>query len=315
MAWILALGLLAQEETEIRKAAEKLTSSDPTERLAGEEFLRKAGAKAVMVLVGILQNEHGGMRDQVAELVRTLADRDWKKRDGAMRALVALGRHALKALQEHENASDPEVAWRVRAAIAKIQEQAAQDEKEELALQAAVARILGELDDARAVPALLSGLGSRSLDLRRAAAQAGATLRKHLTSDQADVAAEAALELYSNPALVQQRAGLLRDLAALRSPLAVKPLTQLLRDRSERNSSLKRNAMATLVAIGTPEARRAVIQSLEDEDPYVRQGAFRLLEGAAGEGFGFDPRLSAGENREALSRFRDWWERSSGAKW
>lgn len=311
---LLAL-LLPQDEAEIRRAIERLPSPDPAVRSAAEETLRGAGAAAVPHLLQALEGEPPGLRDRVAELVRALSEREWKKRDEAMRALAKLDRHAIKHLQEHENASDAEVAWRVRSAIARIQDREPQDRRDETARHAAVLRILGEVGDARAVPALLKGLGAGEREVRLAAAESAAALRGHLTAAQVDEAAEAVLALYGEDLRVLEKSLLLRVLAAFRSPVAVKPLSQLLRDRSERNTNLKRNAIATLAAIGTPEALRAVVAALEDDDPYVRHAAVRHLEPAAGESFGYDPRASADANRAAVMRFREWWERKSGRKW
>lgn len=302
-----------QDDSEIRRGVEKLCSADPAERQAAEEFLRGAGARAVPELVRILEDDHSGIRDRVNELVARLSDPDWRKRDEAMRALSSLGRHAIKPLQEHENATDPEVAWRVRAALLRIQDRSAQDEKEEAARQTAAARMLGHLGDARAVPALLRAAGLPNRELRLAAVEAASLLREHLKPAQAEEVAQVALELYMHEPRVAQRAVLLKALGRLRCAAAVKPLAQLLRDRTERNTNLKRNAVSALVAIGTPDALRAVIGALEDEDVYVRHGAFLHLEALAGEGFGYDPR--GADTARAVEGFRGWWERKTGLRW
>jgi HEAT repeat protein len=108
---------------------------------------------------------------------------------------------------------------------------------------------------------------------------------------------------------------LLKALGRLGSPGAVRPLSALLSDRSEKNVHLKRSCMAALAAIGQGRGVRAIAEALSSDDVYLRQGAAAVLEELAGEAFDYDPRKSPDENRAAIEKFRAWGASKYGASW
>lgn len=302
-----------QDDKALLQAVEKLRSPESADRAAAEQTLRKAGTKAVPVLLRVLEDDQTGLKEKVAEHVKALSSPDWKKRDEAMRGIVKLGRHALRYLGDHENAADPEVAWRVKAAIAELEDRSGMEEKEEQARNAVLVRILGELEDPRAVPVLLRSLSATDFDLRLSAAESIAKVRDHLQPKQADEAAERVVELCRETKQDLYRCLLIKTLGALRSSVATPSLALLLRSKDERNSNVRRNAVAALAKIGDDAALRAVVESLSDDDVYVRHAALQQLEPLAGGAFGYDPR--AADHEDALRKFRAWWEAKTGKSW
>ena len=103
--------------------------------------------------------------------------------------------------------------------------------------------------------------------------------------------------------------------SALGAAGAVRPLSALLADRSEKNVHLKRSCAAALAAIGRPRGIRALVDALAAEDVYVRQGATSALEGTGADLSGYDPRAGEEENRAALARVRAWGATKFGAAW
>lgn len=305
--------LPAQDEVE--KALERLKTEDAAEQRKALDDLARHGAAAVAAAIRTLDNLHPGMAERVAGLVRQLASRKWKERDEAMQALVRLGRYAKVALSEHANAGDPETAWRVKTALAEIQERAAREEILEEHRNAALCDFLGAAGDGRAVKTLARLAGSAPARVQVRAAEALGRLRGAMGRAQADEAADRLLEMLEKNRDARARTSAIRSLGMLKSEAAVRPLSGLLADRSEKNLHVKRTCMAALVAVGGPEALRAVIGALGTDDVYLREGAVAALEPAAGDAFGFDPRLGPAENRAAVERFQAWWSKKFARPW
>jgi HEAT repeat protein len=95
----------------------------------------------------------------------------------------------------------------------------------------------------------------------------------------------------------------------------VRPLTALLAHRSEKNLHLKRACLAALGQTGEASALRAVIETLNSPDPYLRQAAAAAIAEASGAPSGVDPRLTAEENRESVAKLREWWEKKFKRAW
>jgi HEAT repeat protein len=321
MAAALLLGAVALlgRGQDVGTLLEALRSEDPAERRRALEALRARGAEAVPAAARALSSASPDPSARVADLVRALASPDWKERDRAMRELARLGRPALGALEAQAGAADPEVAWRVRTAAAEIRARAGREERADELRAILLCEFLGEAGDSRGVPPLLEILnagppGGRP-ELRRRAAEALGRLREHLSPAQAAEAAERVLAMLETAPSPRDRSLLVKVLARLGTPAGVRPLAALLADRSEKNVNLKRSCMAALAASGDPRGLRAVIETLSDPEVYLRQAAAAVLAERAGEDFGFDPRATAEENREALGRARAWWSRTFGRPW
>ncbi len=312
----LALPTLQAEPDRI---LERLKTEDSAERRAALDELRRHGPAGVEAALRTLGNVRPGIEGRVGEIVRHLAARTWRERNRAMRELVDLGRAARPALEEHQKgAADPEVAWRIRAALAEIADHAGREERLEEARNAALCEFLGDAGDPRAVGPLLKPAGAGALEVRIRAAEALGRLRDRMDAGQADEAAERILDALAGtkpPPTPLQKSRLIRALAHLRAPAAVRPLGALLADRSERNVQVKRSCIAALAAVGDERAVRALVLALAAEDPYVRQGAASSLEALAGETFGVDPAAAPAENRAAIGKVRQWWEKKFGKEW
>ncbi len=296
----------------------RLKTDDPGERGAALEELRKMGRGAVPAALKAIEGGVGDFRERVAALVRKLSSAEWKERDEAARALAGLGRSARSAVEEHLASGDPEVAWRLRDALAGMREGEEREARLERARDAALCAFLGEAGDARAVRPLLKRVESGVPEARVAAAEAVGRLREHMDAALAEESAERVLEALSDPRdppAALEKARLIRVLGRLGSPACVRPLSALLADRSERNLHVKRQAMAALASAGGAPAFRALIEALASDEVYLRQGAAALLAGPAGEGFGYDPMGSADANRPAVLKYRGWWSARFGREW
>jgi hypothetical protein len=255
----------------------------------------------------------------VARLSAQLASPKWRDRDEAMRALVALGRPAKAALEAKAKAGgDAEVAWRVRAALAEIQERAGAEEATDDSRNLAICDYLGWTADRRAVGAVLkflAGPPDQRPELKLRAAMAASRLREQMEPAQAEEAAERVLAMLERPAGALQKGTLLRALGRLRSAQSVRPLAALAADRSEKNVHVKLAALGALAEGGDPRGLKAVVDALLAEDPYVRQGAAVVLERLSGAPLGFDARGSIEENRAAIEKARQWWAKKTGKDW
>ena len=179
--------------------------------------------------------------------------------------------------------------------------------------------MLGQAGDGRAVAPLLRLLsvdapGKRTA-LKVRACQALGLLRASMNADQAGEAADRVLQVLERAPGPLDKGLLIKALGALGSAGAVRPLSALLSDRSEKNVHLKRSCVAALAAIGHPRGIRALVDALGSDDIYVRQAAVEALSGPAKGEFGFDPRKSPEENRDALAKFREWGAATYGKDW
>jgi hypothetical protein len=319
LSFFLLSSLQAPPAEDVEALLAGLKTEDASARRAAFGKLLRLGPAAVPAALRVLEDAAPNPSERVALLVKKLSSRAWKERDGAMEELSRLGRAARAALEEHAGAADPEVAWRVRAALADIQDKAGRDELLEEIRATALCEFLGEAGDGRAVPTLLrvlaAGAPEQRAELKRRAAEALGKLRAKLGPAQADEAAARVLSMLERTAPAKDKSLLVKALAGLRSPACVRPLEALLADRSEKNVNLKRNCMAALAASGDPRGLRAVIEALSAEDVYVRQGAAAVLEEASGERPGFDPRAAGPENRAAIDAFRAWWSKKFNRPW
>jgi HEAT repeat protein len=309
-----------QERTdEIEALVLRLATEVPAERRRALEELEKLGPQAVPAALRALENTAPNPAAQVAVLIRQLGSRKWKERDQAMQALVRLGRSAKPLLEEQAASGDPEVAWRVRAALAEIRDRAGRDEMLEELRNAALCDFLGEVGDARGVPLLLRLLAGNAPeprpDLRLRAANALGKLRPQMEPAQVEEAADHILALLETPSPPLAKGLLIRALGRLRSPACVRPLSALLADRSEKNLDLKRAALAALGEVGNAKGLKAVIEALRSDDPYVRQGAGAVLEEVRGVAGGFNAALPPADNRAALEDYRAWWSKKFGQEW
>ncbi len=309
---------LRQEDPD--RLVDRLRTEDPSERRRATQELLRAGAAALPAAVRALAKEAPDPAPRVAELVARLSSRAWKERAEAMRDLARMGRPARAALEGHAASGDPEVAWRVRTALAEIQERAEREEQLEELRDTALCEVLGELGDARAVGPLLrillaGGAADPRPELRRRAAEALGKLRGAMEPAQADQAAGRVLAMLERTPAAREKSALVKALGDLRAPAAIRPLAALLADRSEKDLNLKRACLAALAVSGDPRGAKAVVDALLADEVYLRQGAAALLEELSGAPSGFDPRLTAEENRAAIEKLRAWWSKKFGRPW
>src|SRR5206468_592925 len=128
----------------------------------------------------------------------------WKERDEAMQSLVRLGRAAKAGLEALPADGDPEVVWRVKAALAEIAERAGREDLLEEMRNIALCEFLGEAGDARAVGTLLrilaAGPADPRPDLKIRAAYALGQLAGRLQPAQGDASARTLLALLARAA-------------------------------------------------------------------------------------------------------------------
>ncbi len=179
--------------------------------------------------------------------------------------------------------------------------------------------MLAQSGDARAVPPLLRLLTSppadQRLELKRRAAEALGHLRPAMSAAQAEEVADPVVQVLERTPGPLEKGMLLKTLGRLGSPDSVRPIAALLADRSEKNVHLKRSCIAALAAIGNPRGIRAIAEALASDEVYLRQGAAAALEELSGGPFGFDPRATAEQNREALEKIRAWGASKYGKGW
>jgi HEAT repeat protein len=290
---------------------ERLRVEDAAERRKAESALLKAGAPAAEAAARALGAVPPDPAARVAELAAGLAALAWKERDRAMRELARLGPAARPSLLKHAEAADPEVAWRVRAALAELGERAPREEALGAIRDAALCRLLGELGGAEAPAALLRVLaeppGEARAETRLRAVEALGKLRAGLSAAQADEAAERALAQLERSPGPRERGVLLRAIGRLKSKTATRPLAALAEDRGEKNLHVRRAALAALAAAGDGESMRAVVEALASDEPYVREAAAAALERAAGVAFGVEA--------PAMDKARAWWSTKFGKPW
>lgn len=308
----------AGKQDDLARTVERLKTDDPAERRRAQDELLARGAEGVTAALRALEASAPDPGPEVARLVGQLASPKWRERDEAMRGIVKLGRPAKAALEARAKAGDAEVAWRVRAALAEIQELAGREEAKDDSRNLAICELLGETGDRRAVtPVLkfLAGPPDQRPELKLRAAAAAGRLREQMEPAQAEEAAERVLAMLERPSGALQKGILLRALGRLRSAQAVRPLAALAADRSEKNVHVKIAALGALAEGGDPRGLKAVVDALLAEDPYVRQGAAAALERLSGAALGYDPRGSIEDNRAAIEKARTWWAKKTGKDW
>jgi HEAT repeat protein len=298
---------------------EQLRADDAVVRRQAQLFLVRRGADAVPALLLALESVSPRPEEEIARLVKRLEAASWKERNEATEALVKLGRPAVALLESRIAAADAEVAWRLKAAVSEIQEKAGRDEQAEEIRGAAICDVLGQAGDGRAVAPLLRLLAadapSKRVPLKLRACQALGFLRDAMEAGQAEEAADRVLQVLERAPGALEKGLLIKTLGRLKVAGAVRPLAALLTDRSEKNAHLKRSCVTALAAIGDPRGLRAIVDALGSDDVYVRQAAGAALEELAGNGYGYDPRLSPEENREAAGKFREWGAAKYGKDW
>lgn len=318
IAALLAL-LSLQAADSVDSLLDRLRADDAVARRQAQIALVRRGAEAVPALLSALETASPRPEEEIARLVKRLESPSWKDRNAATEALVKLGRPASALLESRVAGADPEVAWRLRAALSEIQEKAGRDEQAEELCAGAICDVLGQAGDGRAVAALLRLLAadaaSKRVALKIRACQALGLLRESMEAAQAEEAADRVLQVLERAPGALEKGLLLKTLGRLKAAGAVRPLSALLADRSEKNAYLKRCCITALAAIGDPRGLRAIVDALGADDVYVRQGAGAALEELAGNGFGFDPRLSPEESREAAGKFRQWGAQKFGKDW
>jgi len=310
--------LLLQAES-VDALLEQLRTEDGAARRQAQMALLRKGAEAVPALIKALDSASPGSPEEIAKLMKRLGSASWKERNEATEALAKLGRPAIPALEALLPSADAEAQWRLRAAIGDIRDKAGQDEQADELRAGAVCDLLGQAGDARAVAPLLRLLGADGAGKRTAlklrACQALGLLRPQMEASQAEEAADRVLQVLERVPGPLEKGLLIKTLGRLGTAGAVRPLAALLSDRSEKNVQLKRSCITALAAIGAPRGVRAIADALAADDVYVRQGAAVALDELAGQPFGFDPRATPEENREALAKIRAWGASKHGKAW
>jgi HEAT repeat protein len=298
---------------------EKLRTEDASERRKAESSLLRLGAPGAAAAAKALVAAPADPAARVAELAVSLAAAAWKDRDRAMRDLARLGPPARAALLKHAESADPEVAWRVRAALAELGERAPREEALAALRDAALCRLLGELGGPEAAAALLRVAseppGEPRAEPRLRALEALGKIRGLLSKAQAEETAERALAYLEKTPGARERGVLLRAIGRLKSTSAVRPLAALAEDRGEKNLHVRRAALAALAAAGDGDSTRAIVEALASDEPYVREAAAAALERIAGEVFGFDAAALPATSRGAVDKARAWWSTKYGKPW
>ncbi len=314
LSLLLQLGPAAVQEGP-QAALDRLGSDDPAERRRAQDELFRRGAEGVSLALQALETSAPDPAPQVERWVKQLSSPKWMDRDEAMRALVGLGRPAKGALEAKARSGDPEVAWRVRAALAEVQERAGREDARDEARNLAICELLGESGDARGVAPVLRFLETGGPELKLRAAAAAGRLRDRMDGAQAEEAAGRVLGLLDKASGPLPKSVVIRALGRLRASPALRPLAQLVADRNERNVHVKLAALAALAEGGDPRGLKAVVDALLMDDPYVRQGAAGVLERVSGAPLGFDARAGIEENRAAIEKARAWWAKRAGREW
>ncbi|HZE97730.1 MAG TPA: HEAT repeat domain-containing protein [Planctomycetota bacterium] len=318
-AVVLLSMLLLQPADGADALIEKLRSDDAGVRRQGQLELLQKGAAAVPPLIRALESASPRPEQEIAAIVARLSSASWKERNEATEALVRLGRTAVPALEAKIAGADAEAGWRLRSAAAEIKEKAGQDEQSDELRAAAVCDVLAQTGDARAVAPLLRLLAadppSKRTALKLRACQALGLLRPSMEAAQAEEAADRVLQVLERAPGPLEKGILIKTLGRLKVDGAVRPLAALLADRSEKNVHLKRSCITALAAIGRPRGVRALADALAADEVYIRQGAAAALEPLAGGDFGYDPRATPEENRDALAKFRAWGASTYGKAW
>ena len=315
MTLLLLWCCLQDPEAKAAAFVDEMRTEDITVRRKALDGILAIGKPAVPALLRALADETPGLKERVDGLVGKFSSKEWKERDEAMRSLVRLGRRAMDFLKSHVEETDAEVLWRVKTALAEIEEQRPRESQLDFVRNASLCLALGQIGEGAAVGPLLKELTrTQSGEVKLRAVEALALLRASVSDTQADEASEEAVKLLASSRDRRERTLLVRSLGRLRSRAAVQPLKSLL-EKSERDVYLKRNAMQALVAIGDWSGVAAIVRCLESEDIYLRDATIEVLAPMAGGDQGFDALKEPKENAGALKKFHDWWAGKSGKLW
>jgi HEAT repeat protein len=314
LALLLVLGFvegLALQAASPADLVEKLRTDDAQERRRAVLELLKAGPAGAEAALKSLTAEPADPASRIDALVRGLAADAWADRDRAMKELAGLGRGAREALAKRGDVADPEVAWRIRAALAEIEDRSVRDERLDELRDGALAELLGEAGDPRAAAPLLALLRDGAVEKRteakiRAVAALG-KLRPSLSAAQAEEAAERTIELLGRTAEPRERATLVRALGRLGAAAGLPTLAVLVADRSERDVHLRTEALRALARSSDAAALRAVVEAVEAEDAWVRGAAAATLSALAGT------RVDEGPAGAAAARA--WWSKRFDKPW
>lgn len=300
---------------------ERLRSSDPAVRRAAERELAEAGAKAVPELRRALAREGDPIEPRVDALVRKLSATAWKEREEAARALVLLGRAARPRLSTHENSTDVEVAWRVKAILAELKELESGEAAAAAFADAAICRLLAAAGDGGSAGLILGALkglegapAEAALDVRLSVVGALADLKSSLSADQVERATEEGAKLLRESRHRRTMGLVLKAMGRLKSPSAVPVLAALVDDNSQKDLHVKRGALAALTALDLPAALRAVVGALKHPEPYLRESALQILAACGAPEAGIDPAAGPAPD-EGAARIRAWWEKKYGRSW
>ena len=311
--------LLPVGADDLDKLLDRLRSEDPVERRRVQTELLRLGDAAVPAMIQALESSSPRPEEEVARQIRRLGAPTWKERNEATQALVRLGRPAIALIEAKIAAADPEAAWRLKAAVVEIREKAGRDEQVEETRAAALCDVLGQSGDARAVRPLLRILAAdppeSRPELKRRTALALGPLRGKMEAAQAEEAADRVLQVLERTSAPLEKGQLIKTLGRLGGAGALRPLAALLADRSEKNVHLKQSCVAALAGLGHARGIRAIVDALGADDVSVRHAAAAALEELAGNRFGYDPRATAEENREAVGRFQEWGATKYGKAW
>jgi HEAT repeat protein len=316
IALLAALALLQEPDTKAAALIDDLRTDDAAVRRRSVDGLIELGKDAVGAILRVLADESPGLQARVGDLVKQLASKEWKQRDEAMRSLIRLGRRAIDFLKTHAENADPEVAWRVKTALAEIEEMKPRENALDHARNAALCHVLGLVGDERAVEPLLWQLTKiQNAEVKLRAAQALGLLRAVMNDAQAEKAGDEVVATLSGGRDRRERALLVKTLGLLRAKGAVQQLRTLVEERSERDIHIKKNAMASLAAIGDPDGFASIVKALAADDAYLREAALSVLAPLTGGDLAFDPRRDAKENAEAIAAFKAWWSRKFSKEW
>lgn len=310
MSWPLFLFLLlpAQEDAEADAWLEKLRGRE-SERREAVERLKSMGAAGLPGVLHALRGGGEGLEERVNEIVTRLSSPEWKVRDGAGRELASLGEGARKILEKLQKNSDPEVAWRIRAALAEMQKKEREREGVECARLAALCEILGEIGNDECLPDLIRLGGHPQGTIRLQAALAlGRCGAGRPSPKAAEEIVACLIRILSEERDPRAQALLLRSLGRFPSPGAFEAIRRVALDSRQKDVSLRETAVRVLATLGTAEAWESVLEVLSDESPILRDASCEAVVGAAGSSFGFDPQKVPAGQEEALRKIRGWWE-------
>ena len=125
MNTLLLLVVLSQVQDDIDSTIRRLGSENSVEREKAFGELLRLGPKAIPAALRAFEDAGNGGELAVERWVRQLRSRSWRERDEAMSALALLGTAARSLLEKHAESPEPEVAWRVKIALARIEETSA----------------------------------------------------------------------------------------------------------------------------------------------------------------------------------------------